>query len=290
MYKTLQTLRFSLLNAGHVKLDTRWNYDKVISPFSRLYYTESGEGRVYHHDREWVLKPGYMYLIPSFSYSRYSCADTMSQYYISFLEEVGEGQSIYQIKKFDYEVKATDQDLQLMKRYLELNPNRSYLDDDPSVYDNQPVLMSFLQKNEKLTASAILESRGILLTLFSRFVREENHEPTKGNQTYELVAQTARYIDQHLTETLTVESLADQAHLNVDYYSKVYTEIYGMRPVQYIQQQRIHRAQLLLTTTSYSLIEISHRVGLPNMSYFSRLFKKISGSSPGQYRKDIWQH
>ncbi|UXP32031.1 AraC family transcriptional regulator [Reichenbachiella agarivorans] len=290
MYKTLQSLRLSLLNAGYASLDRRWNYDHVISPFSRMYYVDQGEGYIYHHDQQWQLKPGHMYLIPSFTYSRYRCPDSMGQYYLSFLEEVGEGQSIYQINRFVYEVEATDQDLQLIQRYIALNPGRSYVDDNPKVYDNQPVLMSFLQKNEQLSASVILESRGILLSLFSRFILNENYESSKGSQTHELVARSARYIDQHLPDLLNVELLADQCHLHVDYYSKIFVEVFGQRPIQYIQQKRIQRAQLLLTTTNYSLIEISHRVGLPNLSYFSRLFSKITGTSPARYRKDIWRH
>ena len=53
-----------------------------------------------------------------------------------------------------------------------------------------------------------------------------------------------------------------------------------MRPIKYIQSKRIQRAQLLLSTTFDSLTEIAEKVGLDNMSYFIRTFKKFTEKHP----------
>ena len=106
MNKSLHSLRITLLNIAHVHLDKRWNYDNVVSPFSRLYYIKSGRARVYHHDCVFELRAAHLYLIPSFTFTRYKCDSKMEQIYVHFLEEVGVGLSIYNLKSFQYEIKA----------------------------------------------------------------------------------------------------------------------------------------------------------------------------------------
>ncbi len=61
----------------------------------------------------------------------------------------------------------------------------------------------------------------------------------------------------------------------------------GMTPVQYIILIRIAKARTLLESTDYSINEIASIVGYDNPLYFSRIFKKHTGSSPANYRKHL---
>jgi AraC-like DNA-binding protein len=58
-----------------------------------------------------------------------------------------------------------------------------------------------------------------------------------------------------------------------------------MRPNKYIQSKRIERAQLLLLSTNNSLKQIAEKVGLENVSYFTRIFKSHTGKTPGAFRE-----
>ncbi|MDN5203695.1 AraC family transcriptional regulator [Fulvivirgaceae bacterium BMA10] len=289
MYKSLKSISLSLLNIGHVPLDHHWDFDDVISPFTRMYYIDGGNAKVYHSGKVFDLKPGYLYLIPSYTYSRYKCDDYMSQYYISFFEEIGNGLSIYNLKEFRYEVKAKDHDLQNFKRLLELNPDRALVNDDPKVYDNHPTLLSFEKRNEDMTAAALLETQGILLSLLSRFVLDKNIVSNNDSLTDQKITESIYYINENLEKALTVDMLASKSHLNTDYYSRAFKDLFGIRPVNYIQAKRIERAQLLLATTTNTIPEIASKIGLLNLSYFSRLFKKHTGKSPGEFRKHQWK-
>ncbi|MFY0654208.1 MAG: helix-turn-helix transcriptional regulator [Cyclobacteriaceae bacterium] len=288
MHKSLKQLTLSLINIGHTSLNKSWNYDNVISPFTRMYYIDGGEAKVYHHNQVFDLKPGFLYLIPSFTYSRYKCDDFMSQYYISFFEELGEGLSIYNLKAFQYEVQATQQDINNFKRLLEINPNRALVNDDPKVYDNHPTLTSYEGKNEAMSSSAFLESNGLLLALFSRFILEQNVTNSNDSITAQRIMDSIQFINENIKFELTVEYLANQFHMNVDYFSRAFKEQLGIRPVNYIQTKRIERAQLLLSTTTDTIPEVASKIGLSNLSYFSRLFKKQTGKSPGEFRKQRW--
>ncbi|MEQ9288216.1 MAG: AraC family transcriptional regulator [Cyclobacteriaceae bacterium] len=289
MHKSLKSLTLSLINIGHVALDHRWDYDNVISPFTRMYYIDGGNGKVFHGGNTYALKPGYLYLIPSYTYSRYKCEEHLNQYYISFFEEVGNGLSIYNIKSFIYEVEATAMDIENFKRLIELNPDRSLVNDDPKVYDNHPTLLSYEKRNEQMTTSAFLETQGILLALFSRFVLEKNIMSNNDSISAQKITESIAFINENLQKELSVDALAKRAFMNTDYYSRLFNDLFGIRPVNYIQSKRIERAQLLLTTTTNTIPEIADKIGLSNLSYFSRLFKKMTGRSPGEFRKQQWQ-
>ncbi|MFY0598182.1 MAG: helix-turn-helix transcriptional regulator [Cyclobacteriaceae bacterium] len=285
---SIDNLNLTLLNAGKVDLDSKWNYDNVISPFSRLYLITRGVARVYHSGKTFHLIPNHIYLIPSYTYSRYQCDDHFTQYYLSILEEPGEGESIYDTCQFIYERTASERDQDLFDRILELNPRRSLINDDPESYDNVPSTLNFKTKNSQLPTDAYLETKGIMSILFSRFISREKKQEGEKYLRNSRINESLKYIRTNLHKELTVSMLAEQAHLNADYYSRLFQEVWGIRPVKFIQMRRIERAQLLLTTTKYTLGDIAEKVGLGNLSYFSRLFKSQTGKTPGDYRKEQW--
>lgn len=273
---------------GFIQLDSRWQYDQVISPFSRLYLITDGEGWVWHNGQKFTLKPGHLYLIPSFTYSRYHCDQFLEQYYISFFDEMREGLSIYDLKSMRYEVEAQPLDYSLMARLLAQNPGRTIQQPNPKEYDNRPEVLSFNQPRPNQSMSQFVETNGILLQLFSRFLVVENEDDRQRAKGLHQLASVLQYIDGHLHDKLTVEQLAAKVHLHVDYFSRLFLSIVGVRPMDYIINKRLERAQLLIMTSPMALKEIAESVGIPSIYYFSRLFKRRFGIPPGQYRETAW--
>lgn len=54
----------SLLNIDYVKLDRKWNYRNIISPYHRIYYIDEGEGELSDPEKSLKLEPVYLYIIP----------------------------------------------------------------------------------------------------------------------------------------------------------------------------------------------------------------------------------
>ncbi|TYA84205.1 helix-turn-helix domain-containing protein [Seonamhaeicola marinus] len=278
-------IKLNLLHIGYAKLDETWNYNNVISPFTRLFYVTTGNAKAYHSSMEFNLRPGYMYLIPSYTYNRYKCDEYHEQYYAGFFEETIEGLSIYNLQNFKYQTKASITDVHYFKRLLELNPDMAVTNSDPKAHVNKSLLYNLNKKDRIVNSSVYLETQGILSILLSRFITEDKSNQLKTSSRTNL-EKVLIYIAENLHHELTVQNLANYCHLSTDHFSRIFQQNFGMRPLKYILTKRIERAQLLLLTTNDSLQKISEKTGFHNPSYFSRFFKKTTGKSPGKFRKE----
>ena len=75
--------------------------------------------------------------------------------------------------------------------------------------------------------------------------------------------------------------------LSSDHFTRVFKQVSGMSPNQYVQAKRIERAQTLLLASRLSIKEIAETVGIPNLSQFSKLFIKHTGYTPREYKNTL---
>lgn len=118
-----------------------------------------------------------------------------------------------------------------------------------------------------------------ILALLLEHAQSLHYSPTPD----EAVRATIEFIEQHYTNTLTVEQLAALANVGRSKYSSRFQEMTGFRPLDYISRVRIEQAKKLLIRTDDPLREIARSVGFSDEYYFNRRFSKITGSSPKQY-------
>lgn len=88
-----------------------------------------------------------------------------------------------------------------------------------------------------------------------------------------------------LHEQLDLETLAQQINLSKYHFVKRYKELTGTTPINHFIHLKIERACYLLDVTPKNINEIAFALGYEDAYYFSRIFKKIMGVSPSQYRK-----
>ena len=100
-----------------------------------------------------------------------------------------------------------------------------------------------------------------------------------------IIHQATRYIREHYAEKLTLNSVAAQVYLSPTYFSRIFRQETGETFNAYLNAVRIEQSKKLLTDQSVRLIDISLMVGFDNQSYFTKVFKRITGMSPLQYRE-----
>ena len=95
------------------------------------------------------------------------------------------------------------------------------------------------------------------------------------------------YIRTHVGKKIALHQLAQIAGLSDYYFSRLFKEMTGFSPTEFVINTRIDQAKVLLTSTSLSILEISKQVGYPNSSNLITHFIRRVGMSPTQYRKNM---
>ncbi|HOK65316.1 MAG TPA: helix-turn-helix domain-containing protein [Anaerohalosphaeraceae bacterium] len=93
------------------------------------------------------------------------------------------------------------------------------------------------------------------------------------------------FLRQHFRERITLEQIARSAHLSVSRLCHLFQERMQTTAVAYLNELRIRWAKRLLSTTEKTCLEICYESGFENLSYFNRTFKKLTGLTPSQFRK-----
>ena len=285
-YRNCQnTLLLHMIYAGFYKAGREWSYKKVISPFTRIYLIEKGEAKLYMNRRKYELKEGDLFIVPKFTFHEYECEDFIDHYYICFLDQFLGGKNIFEYTDIKYKLKASVFDKYLVQRFIELNPNCQITDPDPKAYDNKPDIFTKNREKSESEFKNDIESRGILLQLFSRFLIHSQLTHIKEDK-YKRMSNVFNYINNNLDKKIYVTELSEIMCVNPDYFTRLFKNINGMTPNQYIQQKRIERAQTLMISSSMSIKEIAEEMGIPNLSQFSKLFYKHTGMNPSNYMKN----
>ncbi|KAA8745403.1 helix-turn-helix domain-containing protein [Paenibacillus sp. UASWS1643] len=94
------------------------------------------------------------------------------------------------------------------------------------------------------------------------------------------------YIFNHIFEQISIKDLADMVHLNAVYLSQLFKKETNKPLGKYIQDEKIKEAQKLLIQSDHSVANICMLLHFNDQSYFSNIFKKYTGLSPSQYRKN----
>ena len=95
------------------------------------------------------------------------------------------------------------------------------------------------------------------------------------------------FLDEHYKEKLSLESVASHFFIDKHYLARLFKEHYGVTLVTYLQQVRITHAKRMLRFTDKSIEEIGLECGIGELNYFSRVFKKLEGVSPSEFRR-VW--
>ena len=93
------------------------------------------------------------------------------------------------------------------------------------------------------------------------------------------------YIEEHLEDVLTIESIADAAAISVSECLRCFKSTIGTTPIQYVRQTRIQKAAELLKYTKLTVTEVAVQCGFQEMSYFSKIFHQTHGVTPSEFRK-----
>lgn len=166
----------------------------------------------------------------------------------------------------------------LLRKSLELNSINS-----------QQIISIASKFGHKIELSSSPEA---LYTLLRQMVRKyslliKNHTMKEYSP---LIQQAIKQIDIDLTADLSLHTMAKKLNSNASYLSTQFKKVTGSTYTEYVQHKRIEHSLFLLNTTSLQIQTIAQYCGIPDLNYFSKLFKKYVKLSPTAYRKELTKH
>ncbi len=233
----------------------------------QLLYIAAGKAHFYFDGKEQIITAGHMVLYRPKEPQKYD-------YY-------GEDQTEV------YWVHFTGSDVK--------NILRSYgLTDDKRVFycgsglDYQNLFRTMINElqmcKEKYSEMLEMYLKQVFIMLERYFANAARTEPIR---VIEEIDKATKYFNEHYNEDINIEEYTQKNYISISWFIRAFKQCTGSTPMQYILSKRISNAETLLLDHSYNITEIAQIVGYDNPLYFSRIFKKIKGLSPSEYRKNI---
>ena len=230
----------------------------------QLLYIVSGKGHFYFHGEDRVVYAGRMVLIQPRQEQRY-------EYFGEDKTEV-------------YWVHFTGSDVKNILHSYNIPM------DDPIFYSGASSTYSYLFKEMIHELQNCKTGYEDLLTMYLRQIfllvqrTRQEERPTVSTYIQEEMEFARRYFNEHYNEPISIQEYAESRNMSVCYFQRNFKQIVKHTPMQYLLTIRVNNAASLLEITDYSMAEIAAIVGYEDPLYFSRLFRKIKGVSPRDYR------
>jgi len=275
-----------LLYVSHSVYEGEWQSISHVHFFSEIFFIIKGAGKIFIDDYIFNVKESNLVIIdPNVAHLEISQNDNPLEYIVLGVSNIGfinpnKSQNSYQSDYNRY-------DLQMQNK-LEENAEDGYKLYDFSQYKSEIMntlyqMISELENKNDNYVNMVYSMFQVLLIYIMRSVRcmpikiSEQRIAKEYNR-------VKRYIDSNYSKNITLDHLADVAHVNKYYLSHLFSKEFGVSPIKYLTERRIQVSKELLSSTDYSIAQISNSCGFSSQSYFSQSFKKFTDMTPAEYR------
>lgn len=253
-----------ILIAGSTLVDTHW--DGLTSyrrdGYSRLYHVKGGVGRITVEERDITVKPGEILLIPSSAVFKLISSPGLDHDWIHFDIRTREGLPLFDlVRPGSFSRRAVGGEalhFSQITRFWNRAGTEGYLNAVPLL---NLLLIPFLHPLRPILSEG--EEGADLPWLYRALV----------------------YLNRHLAEEISLEDLARRLGCHPTYLSNAFSRKFGIPPRSYLLKRRVEQAQQLLWHGDAPLKEVASLCGFGDVYYFHRSFKKLTGMTPGEYRR-----
>jgi AraC-like DNA-binding protein len=124
-----------------------------------------------------------------------------------------------------------------------------------------------------------------LLAILTLISRKCSDTPRGSSEAQKRIMEICRYIYENCGKIGSVSELAHLTHLSESRFTHLFSKTVGLSPKSYLLRAKIDMSKELLANTDFSIAQIADTVGFKDQNYFSRAFKRLTGSSPTEYRQ-----
>ena len=134
-----------------------------------------------------------------------------------------------------------------------------------------------------------LEAVANLLTIFADHLAMISNQLAvqTANAESPVMARAKQFIQEHHAEELSLQQVAAAVHMSSHYFCKQFRKATGMSFTAFVSRTRVEQAKNLLLNPNLRISEIGYAAGFQSLNHFNRMFKKVTGQSPTQYRDEL---
>jgi AraC family L-rhamnose operon regulatory protein RhaS len=128
----------------------------------------------------------------------------------------------------------------------------------------------------------------LLLTSLGRFwIKQFNLDSKEHVGKRDLLTDALKFLESNYENEIQIPDLASKVFMSPQRFRRVFKDVTGMTPLDYINSIRINRAEELIKDGRLSIAEIAEQIGIYDTNYFSRLFKQKKGVTPSEFRRSF---
>ena len=272
--RNIYNINFELLYISKSIYGKDWHSTAHVHPFTEIFFITKGKGLMEIDDKVVSVKEGDLIIInPNCPHTEKSSFDNDEalEYIVFGINNLSlANRGITELK--DEVINLT------FYKILNFNHNKNEI----LYYLNR--LMREVESKEE-NYELVCKS---ILTLFIIYISRNSKSTLLITDTSEKLniecIKIKNYIDSHYSENITLDILSNLTYINKFHLVHLFTKQMGISPINYLINKRINESKNLLTTTNYSVRDISTIVGFSNPSYFSQMFKKVTCTSPKTFK------
>lgn len=173
------------------------------------------------------------------------------------------------------------------KQYLGLTPvNRIFYDEDGTILKLLREMGAEYDKRkigyQEVFRGKLLE---ILILTMRKVVEQYGDVPIEKITDSAIIREAVHYFEANYQDKALLSNFCEKSHYNLQYMSRRFKKETGLTPLEYIQKIRIKKSCALLVGSSFTIREIAHQTGYDDIKFFNRVFYKLVGMTPSEYRK-----
>ncbi|CAG7651485.1 Arabinose operon regulatory protein [Paenibacillus solanacearum] len=261
----LADLKPELVIAMLSKCKPNWAKPMFTPTYSKIYYIESGEGRLTVGGQELFPQPGQMVFAPAGlpqSFSATHPERTYQKYWCHFNSNIS-FMNLFTLCKLPYGLTM----------------------DDPSGVIAAFERLVTASKSQHGPAKSI-RIQAALLDLISCYMEQAVLETPKASSTLtsSKLSAVLQYIDINLIKDMSIAELAEQVHHHPNYFIRFFKNHLGVTPMTYIYERRMEKAKQLIMSSDMPIGEVARATGFHDIFHFSKTFKKRLGVAPTEFR------
>lgn len=261
-----------LLYVSTSKYEGEWQSILHSHAFCELFYVVDGSGTFIAEDKAFPVAPNDMVIVsPHVQHTEKSLYAAPLEYIVLGIDGL----------LFSFENFASAHDSILLQ--TESGHVYKYNTKNSNVYAYLNMMLTEINNKEE-NYEAVCQS--LLEVVMLCMLRNDHLSIRQSNNSFSNreCMQIKNYLDANYMQNITLDILAQRSHMNKYYLVHAFTKYVGVSPITYLLQRRIDEGKSLLSSTSYSISEISSILGFSSQSYFAQAFRKSVGQTPIQYR------